>query len=67
MDNLQLETGDDVHAVIGQMASQLLNTGKPLHAQNMMAFLHQQAEHAADCACKQDYAMAIRAIADRLR
>jgi len=47
------------------MASQLLKTGQPLQAQNMMAFLQQQSEHTADCAHKQDYIMALRAIADR--
>ncbi len=65
LENVQLEHSDDIHAVIGQMASQLLKTGQPLQAQNMMAFLQQQSEHTADCAHKQDYIMALRAIADR--
>lgn len=65
MDNLQLENSDDMHAVVGQMALQLLNSGKPLQAHNMMAFLQQQAEQTANCSRKQDYAMAMRAIADR--
>lgn len=67
MENLQLESSDDIHALIGQMASQMLNTGTPLQAQNMMAFLQDQAEQTADGMCKQDYAMAMRAIADRVR
>ena len=67
MENLQLESSDDIHALIGQMASQMLNTGTPLQAQNMMAFLQDQAEQTADDMCKQDYAMAMRAIADRVR
>lgn len=67
MENLQLESSDDIHALIGQMASQMLNTGTPLQAQNMMAFLRDQAEQSADGMRKQDYAMAMRAIADRVR
>jgi len=67
LENLQLESSDDIHALIGQMASQMLNTGKPLQAQNMMAFLQDEAEQTADGMRKQDYAMAIRAIADRVR
>ncbi len=67
MENLQLESSDDIHALIGQMASQMLNTGKPLEAQNMMAFLQEQAQQIADGMRKQDYVMAMRAIADRVR
>ncbi|WP_238084172.1 MULTISPECIES: hypothetical protein [Pseudescherichia] len=67
MENLQFESSDDIHALIGQMASQMLNTGKPLEAQNMMAFLQEQAEQTADGMRKQDYVMAMRAIADRVR
>ncbi|MCR4456845.1 MULTISPECIES: hypothetical protein [unclassified Pseudescherichia] len=67
MENLQLESSDDIHALIGQMASQMLNTGKPLEAQNMMAFLQEQAQQTADGMRKQDYVMAMRAIADRVR
>jgi len=67
VENLQLEHSDDIHAVIGQMALQLLKTGQPLQAQNMMARLQQQLEHAAECAHKQDYTMAMRAIADRAK
>ncbi|MEE6801922.1 hypothetical protein Q0Q01_27255 [Escherichia coli O8:H10] len=67
MENLQLESSDDIHALIGQMASQMLNTGKPLQAQNMMAFLQEQAQQTADGMRKQDYVMAMRAIADRVR
>lgn len=66
MDNLQLESSDEMHAVLGQMALQLLKTGQPLQAQNMMALL-QQAEQTASAVCKQDYAMAMRAIAVRAR
>ena len=65
VENLQLEHSDDIHAVIGEMALQLLKTGQPLQAQNMMARLQQQAEHDANCTRKQDYTMAMRAIADR--
>ncbi|WP_312274548.1 hypothetical protein [Pseudescherichia sp.] len=67
MENLQLESSDDIHALIGQMASQMLNTGKPLEAQNMMAFLQEQAQQTADGMRKQDYVMAMREIADRVR
>ncbi|HAZ75191.1 MAG: hypothetical protein K0S90_896 [Enterobacteriaceae bacterium] len=67
MENLQLESSDDIHALIGQMASQMLNTGKPLEAQNMMAFLQEQSQQIADGMRKQDYVMAMRAIADRVR
>lgn len=67
MENLQLESSDDIHALIGQMASQMLNTGKPLEAQNMMAFLQEQSQQIADRMRKQDYVMAMRAIADRVR
>jgi len=67
LENLQFESSDDIHALIGQMASQMLNTGKPLEAQNMMAFLQEQAEQTADGMRKQDYVMAMRAIADRVR
>jgi hypothetical protein len=67
LENLQLESSDDIHALIGQMASQMLNTGKPLEAQNMMAFLQEQAQQTADGMRKQDYVMAMRAIADRVR
>lgn len=67
MENLQFESSEDIHALIGQMASQMLNTGKPLEAQNMMAFLQEQAEQTADGMRKQDYVMAMRAIADRVR
>lgn len=67
MENLQFESSDDIHALIGQMASQMLNTGKPLEAQNMMAFLQEQSQQIADGMRKQDYVMAMRAIADRVR
>jgi hypothetical protein len=67
LENLQLESSDDIHALIGQMASQMLNTGKPLEAQNMMAFLQEQSQQIADGMRKQDYVMAMRAIADRVR
>jgi len=67
LENLQFESSEDIHALIGQMASQMLNTGKPLEAQNMMAFLQEQAEQTADGMRKQDYVMAMRAIADRVR
>jgi len=67
LENLQFESSDDIHALIGQMASQMLNTGKPLEAQNMMAFLQEQAQQTADGMRKQDYVMAMRAIADRVR
>ena len=67
MEELQFESNDDIHAVIGQMASQMLNTGRSLQAENMMAFLQAQAEQTADYMHKQDYIMAMRAIADRVR
>jgi len=67
LENLQLESSDDIHALIGQMASRMLNTGKPLEAQNMMAFLQEQSQQIADGMRKQDYVMAMRAIADRVR
>ncbi|WP_222890086.1 hypothetical protein [Enterobacter sp. C2] len=67
MENLQLESSDDIHALIGQMASQMLKTGKPLQPQSMMSFLQEQAKRAADGMRKQDYVMAMRAIADRVR
>jgi len=63
LESLQLENSDDMHAVVGQMALQLLKTGQPLQAQNMMAFLQQQADQTVNCA----YAQAMRAIADRVR
>ncbi len=63
LENVQLENSDDMHAVVGQMALQLLKTGQPLQAQNMVAFLHQQADQTANC----PYTLAISAIADRVR
>ncbi len=62
LENLQLENSDDMHAVVGQIALQLLKTGQPLQAQSMMAFLQQQADQNANCA----YTQAMRAIADRV-
>lgn len=60
------ESLDDIHAVIGQMAAELLNAGRPLELTSLSDLLKQHAGQSADILLKKEYDDALSFLATKV-
>ncbi|MEZ3501382.1 hypothetical protein [Pantoea sp. KPR_PJ] len=61
----KVENLDDAHAVIGQIASLLFKTGRPLEVDSLTTLLKQRADQTVSSRLKKEYDAALALIAEK--